>query len=268
MILKQFEKQGYARLGLDTGQAMALADLHREARRFSNQPPEFKARFQVPKLNNGYRPLGAIHAGDPDQADVNDSFLFWSWAQSAPFMYQGAMMLLDCLATYQRLVCVPLMQRLVSELQGRYRYEHDLPFEAASVLQCNSFHVPTDRELLQTRHEDGVVATILAVNAPGLELDSGEQLTPVTPGPDEVIIMPGGILEAMTGGEFPAMYHQARNHGYLGRTSILYFSNFNFDRHITPFVDGVDQDIAALIQASPDMFGQPDGFYHVDMGEG
>src|SRR5690606_33306531 len=102
---------------------------------------------------------------------------------------------------------------LLDELARHYRYPNELPFEEASVVQINSFGEPGPRELLQTPHEDGVLATVIWTSAPGLEAVGGDAPIPLDTDPDEVLVMPGGILTVMTGGEIAPLFHQARNHG-------------------------------------------------------
>jgi isopenicillin N synthase-like dioxygenase len=276
-LLTQIREVGFARIQLDQEQARLLAALYDQTMVFSRRDSARKALHQSPKLNNGYRPLGAAHAGDPGAVDFNDSFLFWGERSGDSIPESGLIRpLLTALEDYRRDVCVVLMSRLVAELCEHYGKGEEsvstLPFEATSVLQFNSFHTPTERELLQTRHEDGVVATVIWTSAPGLEIFHNDMVMPLTPAPDEVFIMPGGILAAMTGGEIPPLFHQARNQRFSSpgaydaeRKSIMYFSNFDpSDRTIEPFVrneNNRDTDIGAMILESPDMFGLPDHFY-------
>jgi hypothetical protein len=276
-LLTQFRVAGFARVQLGAWQARLLTELYDQTTEFSQRDPERQALHQSPKLNNGYRPLGAAHAGDPNAVDLNDSFLFWGVRSAYSIPEFGLIRpLLTALEDYRRDVCVVLMSRLVAELCEYYGEGVEsvaaLPFEATSVLQFNSFHTPTERELLQTRHEDGVVATVIWTSAPGLEIFHNDVITSLTPASDEVFIMPGSILTAMTGEEIPPLFHQARNLRVSSpeeydpeRKSIMYFSNFDpRGRMIEPFVrneSNRDTDIGAMILESPDMFGLPDHFY-------
>jgi len=266
-LLTDIKQHGFARVRLNAEQQTALDALWQQTIDFSKLPAAQKSRYSLPKLNNGYRPLGAAHAGDPDVPDYNDSFLYWGETSAEAIAHRDEIQpLLSALEAYRSVVAVPIMSKLVAELCHYYGTNPaTLPFEGASVLQFNSFDVPTDRELLQTRHEDGVVATIIWTSAPGLEAYHGDQIEPLTPEKGEVFIMPGGILEAMTGGEFEPLYHQARNHNHLGRKSIMYFSNFDPRpgklAHFVSNEHNKDKDLTSLILGSPDMFGLPDGFY-------
>lgn len=278
MILDEFAEQGFARVPLGPTQQVILARLYDEVTEFSRAEQEWKDRLQELDLTNGYRPLGAAHAGDPDQVDFNDSFIYWWPRKASRALRLGEVKLINALESYRLHVCIPVMLELINELHAFYWYANPLPFELASFLQFNSFHIPTDRELLQTPHEDGVLATVIWTSAAGLEAfptnEAGiEQLVPITMGTNEVAVMPGGILDLMTGGEFPALFHQARNHRVSGdrklydpeRKSIMYFSSLEpGETPIVPFVrnelnDGVD--IGKRILASAEVFGAPAGFY-------
>lgn len=273
-ILSEFKENGYARVKLTSKRANLLKNLYEQTMLFSRKEPIHKKEHSSAKGNNGYRPLGAAHAGDPNQVDWNDSFIYWG-QEADPIPNANKIAgLIAALDAFKTLVAKPIMGRLVAELANYYdKPSHrSFIFDSASLLQFNSFHVPSERELLQTRHEDGVVATVIWTSAPGLEVFHKNDLIPLTPGPDEVFVMPGGILEVMTGGEFPPLFHLARNVRLVRpgqydpeRKSIMYFSNFDPRKQsLEPYIcnqrnEGVD--LSSLINSSPDMFGLPDNFY-------
>ncbi|MFF3518335.1 2OG-Fe(II) oxygenase family protein [Streptomyces sp. NPDC002573] len=102
---------------------------------------------------------------------------------------------------------------------------HKAPlFEAASYLQLNNYaEADSDRDLLQDKHEDGHLVTVIHTTAPGLELWLDGEACPVETATDEVLLMPGSVFADLTGGRIPALYHQVRNLYISNRTALMYF---------------------------------------------
>jgi isopenicillin N synthase-like dioxygenase len=118
----------------------------------------------------------------------------------------------------------------------------------------NSFGTPSERELLQTRHEDAVLLTVIWTSAPGLECETDGVMRPTCFAPDEVGVMAGGIMTAMTGGEIQPCYHLARNTRNEDRKSIMYFVNPDVDRPIVPFREGAADagpDLREIVKDNP-----------------
>ena len=116
-LLSQISETGYARVRLNGAQKRLLAELYDQTMVFSRWSAERKSRFRTPRLNNGYRPLGSAHAGDPNLPDHNDSFLYWGRrsAESIPAREEIAP-LLSALESYRGHVAAAVMYRLVVEL--------------------------------------------------------------------------------------------------------------------------------------------------------
>ena len=60
------------------------------------------------------------------------------------------------------------------------------------------------------------------------------------PDPDEIVIMPGSVLTALSGGKIPPLYHQVRNHGLDDRQSLMYFVNPEVDEPLFSWIDTPD----------------------------
>jgi isopenicillin N synthase-like dioxygenase len=133
----------------------------------------------------------------------------------------------------------------------------------ASVMQVNSFGAAVDRDLLQYNHEDATLLTVITANAAGLEAVIGEEVTPLTFAPDEVMVLSGSVLTEMTGGEILPLYHQVRNHHILERKSIMYFVSPDTDGPIEPFVVNDynrGTDIRERVINNPQTFGLSEDF--------
>lgn len=267
-MLEQIRTHGYARVELTPSEHSQLMNLFEKSKHFFGAGPEHNKKHSNGKLTNGYRPpKSAYNNGDPiNEADTNDSFLYWNARLGAEIPGNDQIPeFLDALEAYRSGPVCGIMNELMEALADHYgKKKH--PFEAASVLQVNSFGLPTDRKLLQTRHEDGVLATVIWASAPGLEVFIDDKEHAITFEPGEVMVMPGGILDTMTGGDIKPIYHQVRNHGpeSVGRKSIMYFSCPDVHRGpIEPYIanesnEGVD--IREMIRKSTDKFGLPNNF--------
>jgi isopenicillin N synthase-like dioxygenase len=154
-------------------------------------------------------------------------------------------------------VAAQITADVIDQLRARYGSVDEVPFERASVLQINSFAEPSQEELLQQPHEDGVFLTVIWTSAPGLEAVLGDGLREMYFPPDQVAVMPGGVMTAMTGGELQPLFHQARHHRILERKSIMYFVSPDADSDITPFVTNEfnrDLDIRQLVVGNPQSY--------------
>lgn len=270
--LRDIVQMGWAEFNLTADEAASQQAVYENAKEFFDQSVDAKMRYSDGKLTNGYRyPGAAYNNGDPqNESDENDSLLYWNPDLAAAIPHADEIApFLDSLEAYRAGAMDRVMRKLYGGLAWLYNDERILEFKKASVLQVNSFG-SSERELLQTPHEDGVLATAIWTSAPGLEVYPPEghpdEIVPLTPASGKVVVMPGGIMRHMTGGEIGPLYHQARNHGEisLARKSIMYFSCPDIHNgHIPPhvlnqsnyFTKAVD-----LIRSSTDMFGLPTDF--------
>lgn len=261
-IVSRILADGFALLRLDPSDAATLRQAYEKAMIFFAQDDASKLRYGVPTRIAGYRPYTYAHAGNPDKPDLNDSFLYWPHRREMLGSHTEISEYLDALEAY-RIVTARIVAEVFAQLRKHYDYPAELGFENASVLQVNSFTEETDEELLQQEHEDAVMLTVIWTSAPGLEATRPEGPLPITFAPDEVLLMPGGIMTAMTGGEIPAFYHHLRNHHVVGRKSLMYFVCPDAEGPIEPYVrndTNRDVDIQALVVDNPQTFGLAEEF--------
>jgi isopenicillin N synthase-like dioxygenase len=193
---------------------------------------------------------------------MNECFTLWASrldlipnAQDIPGLTGSFLSWRDSLA--------PLVQAILDEVARNFGVDGAPAFEKASYLQINyCLPTPPERDLLQDKHEDGHMVTVLHATAPGLELYVNDDVLPMLPAADEIVIMPGSVLTALSGGKIQPLYHQVRNHclGAGERQSIMYFVNPEIDEPLYSWLDspeGERVDIREHVQNAPSMFGLP-----------
>jgi isopenicillin N synthase-like dioxygenase len=251
---------GYAVVKLDDVDAGRLQAALSTANRFFERPLEDKIAHGSTDHNYGYRPFGIEYSVSPDRPDMNECFTLWSSrldlipnAQDIPDVTAAFLGWRDSLA--------PLVQAILDEVASSFHAGRAPEFEKASYLQMNyCLPTPAERDLLQDKHEDGHMVTVLHATAPGLEIYVGDDVKPMLPDHDEIVIMPGSVLTALSGGKIPPLYHQVRNHGLDDRQSLMYFVNPEVDAPLYGWVDSADggrEDIREYVQNAPTMFGLP-----------
>ncbi len=226
---------------------------------FFQRPEADKLAHGSADHNYGYRPFGIEYSITPDRPDMNECFTLWSSrldlipnAGDIDGLTRSFLKWRDSLA--------PLVSAILDEVAATFAGQAP-EFEKASYLQINyCLLTPPERDLLQDKHEDGHMLTVLHSNAPGLEIYLNDEATPIQPGPDEVVMMPGSVLTALSAGKIQPLYHQVRNHCLDDRQSLMYFVNPEVDEPLFSWVDSPDgsrEDIREHVQNAPTMFGLP-----------
>jgi isopenicillin N synthase-like dioxygenase len=251
---------GYAVVKLSDVDTANLHNAIGTAVRFFQRPLEDKQAHGSADHNYGYRPFGIEYSITPDRPDMNECFTLWSSrldlipnAEDIPDLTDAFLAWRDSLA--------PIVKGVLDEIAKAFGAEAAPEFEKAAYLQINySLPTPPERDLLQDKHEDGHMVTVLHATAPGLEIYVNDEVKPMLPDHDEIVIMPGSVLTALSGGKIEPLYHQVRNHGLDQRQSIMYFVNPEIDEPLFGWIessDGERADIREHVQNAPTMFGLP-----------
>ncbi|MOA04428.1 hypothetical protein D3C78_1239820 [compost metagenome] len=103
---------------------------------------------------------------------------------------------------------------LLDEISKIYGASEKFDVRNDSYIQLNAYRGElrrVGREYLQNLHEDGHLLTLLKPNAPGLLLlvNGQEHLADVMS--DQIVVMAGSLLSALTGGKVRPMYHSVLN---------------------------------------------------------
>jgi len=253
-------EQGYAVVKLSDVDAGNLHSAISTAVEFFQRPLEDKQAHGSSDHNYGYRPFGIEYSVSPERPDMNECFTVWASrldlinnAQDIPELTDSFLAWRDSLA--------PLVAAVLDKVAEEFGVEAAPEFEKASYLQINyCLPTPLERDLLQDKHEDGHMVTVLHATAPGLEIYVNDEAQPMLPAKDEIVIMPGSVLTALSAGKIEPLYHQVRNHGLDDRQSIMYFVNPVVDEPLYSWLESADgerADIREHVQNAPKMFGLP-----------
>jgi isopenicillin N synthase-like dioxygenase len=253
-------ESGYAVVKLGDVDATHLTTAISTAVDFFQRSEEDKLKHGSDDHNYGYRPFGIEYSITPDRPDMNECFTLWS---SRLDLIPNSSDIEDLTESFMgwRNSLAPLVGAILDEVAKEFGVDAAPDFEKASYLQINyCLPTPPERDLLQDKHEDGHMVTVLHATAPGLEIYVNDAVKPMLPDADEIVIMPGSVLTALSAGRIPPLYHQVRNHGLDDRQSLMYFVNPEVEEPLFAWVDSADgsrEDIREHVQNAPTMFGLP-----------
>src|SRR4051794_36535737 len=176
--------QGYAVVKLRDVDAFNLHTAISTAVAFFERPLEDKTAHGSTDHNYGYRPFGIEYSISPDRPDMNECFTVWS---SRLDLIPNAADIGDLTGAFLdwRDSLAPLVQAILDEVARIFGAERAPDFEKASYLQINyCLPAPVERDLLQDKHEDGHMVTVLHATAPGLEIYTNDGVKPMLPAED------------------------------------------------------------------------------------
>jgi isopenicillin N synthase-like dioxygenase len=251
---------GYTMVRLEHDELARLERLRSEATGFFLLSEDRKRRHGSRDFNFGFRPFGRQYSISPDRPDMNESFTYWADNPEAIPAHDQIGPFVEALRGHRRTVA-RLARMVLDQFAEHFSYGGRVDFEEASYIEVNWYFPTEDRELLQDRHEDGHLLTILTSDGPGLEVEVEGRMLPITFEPGQLLVMPGSLLTSMTDGLVQPLFHQVRNHRRPRRMSVLYLVNPRLDRPLAPFVTNDtnrDLDVAAQARTSVQMFGLPE----------
>lgn len=259
-LADEIRSSGYAVAKLDADDTARLDNLVTRCQEFFRQPAEVKKRHLSEDPNHGYRSIGLEYSSTPERPDLNEAFALWSDRVDLVPRHDEIGELIDAILSW-RSVLVSTVKDLLVELASGYEEGLAPSFQAASYMQINYYSGAHQvRDLLQDRHEDGHLLTVLHATAPGLEIwDGPDAPRALGTRPGEALIMPGSAITALTGGDIEPLDHQVRKLATPERLSIMYFVNPNLDAPLYSWKSrpGEHVDLRPAIQEKPSTFGLP-----------
>lgn len=259
------ESTGHLLLEGGARHAARLADLMRLGRAFFVRDEAARNAGLGPELLSGYRGLGVEYSTTPDRPDLMESLSLSVRAlqKISPRAPGGSVLhaRMRELARELEAVAAEVLRALRRYYLGGsepvFRCDH------ASFLQM-SFYRPSAhaRDLLQDRHEDANLFTLIHAVEPGLEIEDLEGgYRPVRLQPGQLLLMPGELLALLTGHRTRPLYHRVRRHPEIDtRLSVMFFVNPNLDESLEPWVrnehnEGID--LVHRTMLNPVQFGLP-----------
>jgi len=200
-------------------------------------------------------------SGDPNQPDECESFAYWAGRPDLVPGHDQIPAFIAALAGWWQ-VAEAITGSILASLASYYQYPHQWEPGPSSYIEVNNYGAPPDRELLQGRHEDGHLISLVVPDKPGLEVEQAGTMHPAAIRPGEMLAFAGSLLTAMTGddpGAIQPLYHQVRNHHFPARLTVLYFVNSPFSGTVPPYVITTRNratDMAALALSKCTLFGK------------
>ncbi len=224
------EANGYALIKLTTEQRQALTALIDSGLNFFVQDSEIKTEHQSTHPYMGFKPIGWSYSVSPERPDLAESFCFKdncqipdisSRNQQAANLYRD----LEYCFNFMDEIARGIYNALSLEYSGESRELSRPDVIANSHIQINyTTNAMLHRDNIQDMHEDGVLFTLTKATAAGLRIQKGSTTySPEVP-TDNILCMPGDILEYMSGGSIRALHHSVDIYETSNkRISVMFF---------------------------------------------
>ena len=179
-VASQILTVGYARVQLNADDLAVLADVRSAAAGFFARDTQQKISHGDDHGLHGYRPYGMQDSGDTSEPDECESFAYWA---DRPDLIAGQNQIPAFIAALARWwdVAAAVTGGILADLAGHYRYPHEWDFAPSSYIEVNNYGAPPGRELLQGRHEDGHLISLVVPDKPGLEIEQDGAMRPPPP---------------------------------------------------------------------------------------
>lgn len=212
-----------------------------------------KHAFSFPDQTDGFLPFGLAYSNTPDRPDLCDRFCYRAARRDAHHglaltksaFYRELAAYEACIHAIAQDLLDAVCENLGGTAQPPVRHGSYLQFCAYEPHQCSQ-----DRAYLQDPHEDGHLLSFIRPTAPGLVLLPDASPISARPRPDEMIVLAGSLLEALTDGEVPAMqYGVERPRTRVRRKSLMYCVNPDLSAgHANTIVHRRPLDLRALAE--------------------
>jgi isopenicillin N synthase-like dioxygenase len=253
-MTRQFFAEGYSRFRLGADDQAVLAGLHAAAGEFFGHLPEWKAAFSGD--GTGWQAYGTRLAGPdyPGQRDLCERFDYWADDPGRIPAQAEIPKLTSALHAWWQ-VAARHTAGILAGLSAHYGYRHAVEFAGTSYLEVSRYGTPDGPVPLIAPHVDGHLLTLVAADKAGLEIQVAGTMTDAWAGPGDVLVLPGQLMEMMTGGRVPGLFHRVAYRGQGGRQSVMLFVNPPFSRDIPTFA-GEQAGIAEQARRNNTAFGQ------------
>jgi len=218
-----------------------------------------KQEFSFESETDGFLPFGLEYVDSPARPDLCERFCYWQARHQVHQKFSVAgTEFYNAVSAYE-LAINTLAQDLLDAIC------QNLGGSAQAAVRNNSYlqfcvykpdYRRTYREYLQDPHEDGHLLSFIKPTLPGLILLPPSGPIPAMPAPDQIVVLAGSLLEALTDGEVRAMHHAVRNpDAPVLRKSLLYFVNPNLAVPSRSLIEHNLIDLVGLVESHHTSFG-------------
>lgn len=273
IVANDILEEGYAKISIDQPLLDGIKAVFSSASTFFQQPLLQKMKVSGAELAKhdprlileGYKQLGEEYAQSPDRPDLNDSFGVWHCNNNNSELLR----LMDGCELHHFMSevldpCRFMANEILEAIKKRVNKKAgSIEAGEVSYLQLNSYRPQQEgRMFLQDEHEDGQLVTIVKPTKPGLQIqDKNGDYVPITLKEEELLVMPGSLLELATGGLVKPLYHRVINDKTTDlRQTFIYFVNPTIKVETDPWVvndTNKDSSIRALTIHNSERFGLP-----------
>ncbi|MCW2314400.1 2OG-Fe(II) oxygenase family protein [Rhodoferax antarcticus] len=248
--------KGFATLKLDN---QAQASVWAALDSITHVPSHAKAQFCFPDRTEGFLSMGGEHAKYTDNVDLCDRFCFWHKHRAFHESYELSTTSFYSSVANSEALLWALAQELIDGLWSFFHNNDSIHVRNHSYVQLcayeNAYQVG-DRKYMQDRHEDGHLVTLIKPTRDGLVIFPNDVETPVHLADDEVLVITGSLLTALSDGQIPPMYHAVKNPKMaVSRKSLVYFAIPDLSQTYTTLLGKKPLNVAALANESHRAFG-------------
>jgi isopenicillin N synthase-like dioxygenase len=231
-FVERFVRTGFATADIPHACRDQTREVFRAGSSFFAAELPAKMTAQLP-LDTGYRPYGIEFSQAAGRPDEMESFSVTRHLACRERILPPGLaenLRLEMLGFFD--IIEPLVEALTIHVAKHVSTSTDTTefsgsFRNWSLLQLNySRPSTTTADYINELHEDGCLMTVMTVTGPGLELkESDDSFVPMQP-TDSLLFMSGEILNLLSGGSIPAVYHRVRPvRGLAERMALLLFAD-------------------------------------------
>jgi hypothetical protein len=224
--------------------------------------PELREEFSFPDLTDGFLAIGGEHAKYTTHVDLCDRFCYWHKHRANHRQKKFAEEKIYSAIVTCEFEMHAMAQKMIAGLWDFFNGAGQVDIRDSSYLQLCMYaneHRVSDRRYLQDRHEDGHLITLIKPTRDGLVIfpdgpDARE--VPVFLHDDELLVISGSLLTALSDGRIPPMYHAVKNpFVHMERKSLVYFAIPELSQAYTTLLARNRINVAELANESHRAFG-------------
>lgn len=222
-------------------------------------PDETRQMFSFPEGTDGFMLQGMEYAKYTGDVDLCDRYCYWHKNRNlhANHVFSESP-LYQSISLYEQYPHA-IANDILREIWHFFQAEEEISVRDSSYFQYWAYgnhQQIVDRHYLQGKHEDGHLITLIKPTRDGLVIFPRGEETPVHLHDDEVIVITGSLLTALSDGQISPMYHAVQNsYMKIARASLVYFVIPNLERPYRSLLSKKQVDLLQITNESHMAFG-------------